>query len=231
MTAVLLAALLALTPAQPEPAAEAPPSNASRLQDLLNAMRDDTPEDQAERQAGLEESARSYIAEIEAALVAANAYAPATRTGDEADILAVLDQFDAWAELYAVGDTHALDDAQQARRQALLNRVSTLQVRLLPRLRSGLGAIDELRPGVHCSAQDGASGVILCTDPSFQRESEVMDFRYSTRDLFRRLRARSVLYKPFASQTTNYRSDQYDSPRDSLVGIWDRNGNFRDLAG
>ena len=97
MSAALLAALLGLSLAQSEPAAEAAPSNASRLQDLLNAMRDDTPEDQAERQASLQEAAVSYIAEVEAAILETQAYTPATRTGEEADILAVLDQFDAWA--------------------------------------------------------------------------------------------------------------------------------------
>ncbi len=230
MSSVLLAALLGMVLVQSEPAAEAEPSNASRLQDLLNAMRDDTPEDQAERQAGLEAAAGDYIVEVEAALVAARGYVPATRTGEEADILAVLDQFDAWAELYAIGETHALDPEQQARRAVFRDQVSSVQARLLPRLRSGLTAIGNVHAGTHCSAESGASGVILCTNPSFQRESEVLDFRYETRDLFRRLRARSVLYKPFASQATNYRSDRYDPPRDREVGIWDRNGNFRNLS-
>ncbi|WP_138513448.1 hypothetical protein [Maricaulis alexandrii] len=231
MSAALLAALLGLSLAQSEPAAEAAPSNASRLQDLLNAMRDDTPEDQAERQASLQEAAVSYIAEVEAAILEAQAYAPATRTGEEADILAVLDQFDAWAELYAIGDSHALAPEQQARREAFRSQVSAIQARLLPRLRSGLSRIEQLRGNAYCQADTGASRVILCTNPAFQRESEVLDFRYATRDLFRRLRAQRVVYKPFASQTTNYRSDDYEPPRDRQVGIWDRNGNFRDVAG
>ncbi len=230
MSAVLIAALAGLSLMQAEPAATTPPSNASRLQDMLNAMRDDTPEPDAEREARLQADAQAYIAEVEAALQTVRRYAPATRTGDEADILAVLDQFDAWAELYAVGDTHALIEAQQARRAAFLDQVATVQARLLPRLRIGLGSIDALRPGTHCSAQSGASGVILCTNPAFQRESEVREFRYQTRDVFRRLRASRVLYKPFASQATNYRSDSYEPPRDRQVGIWDRNGEFRDVS-
>ncbi|WP_203294115.1 hypothetical protein [Maricaulis parjimensis] len=230
MSAVLIAALAGLTLVQSEPAAGAPPSNASRLQDMLNAMRDDTPEHEAEREARLQADARAYIAEVEAALQALRGYAPAMRTGDEADTLAVLDQFDAWAELYAVGDTHALTADQQARRAEFLRQAAWAQARLLPRLRSGLGAIDVLRPRTHCSAQSGPSGVILCTNPAFQRESEVRDFRYQTRDLFRRLRARRVLYKPFASQATNYRSDSYEPPRDNQMVIWDRNGGFRDVS-
>ena len=101
MSAVLIAALAGLSLMQAEPAATTPPSNASRLQDMLNAMRDDTPEPDAEREARLQADAQAYIAEVEAALQTVRRYAPATRTGDEADILAVLDQFDAWAELYA----------------------------------------------------------------------------------------------------------------------------------
>jgi hypothetical protein len=196
------------------------------LDDMLAAMRGEPAELEAAIQARLAADAAAYAARVEAAIGEVTTYRPDTSVETWSEFRAVLDRLEGWAELIAIGDTHALDEGQLQRRALLRERLGRTQAWLFPRLREGLQDVEEVRPGIHCHTTADSYLVAICSGEPFQRTSEVRRFQYQMRTVMKQLRFRQVIYQAFASQPHNYYSDLFDPLDDSAVVIWQPSGQY-----
>ena len=226
MFAQVIALALLSTPA----GQAAPADNASRLDAMLAAMRGEETGHDSEIDERMRAEAEAYMVRVEAAIIEIPRYRPDTRTGSWSDFEAILARLDDWAGLIATGDTHALDAAQLARREALVRQVSRAQVRLFPQMRRGLGEIEGIRDGVHCDTTADRDLVAICSGERLQRQSEVRRFQYYIRGTMRKLRFRQAIYQPFGSQPHNYYSDTFEPLADGAVVIWNASGRYVEIG-
>jgi|GEM_PF-4309303 len=226
MIAPLLALVLIASPA----GQAAPADTASRLDEMLAAMRGEATGHDSAIDGRMQAEAEAYMVRVEAAIAEIPRYRPDTRTGSWSDFEAILAQLEDWAGLIVTGDTHALDAAQQARRDDLLRQVSRAQSRLFPQMRRGLGEIEEIRDGVRCHATADRNLVAICSGERLQRQSEVRRFQYYIRGTMRQLRFRQAIYQPFGSRPQNYYSDTFEPLGDGVVVIWNAQGRYVEVG-
>lgn len=226
----MIAPVVALALLSASSGVAAPADTASRLDEMLAAMRGEETGHESAIDERMQAEAEAYMVRVEAAITAIPRYRPDTHTGSWSDFEAILAQLEDWAGLIATGDTHALDAAQLARREALLRQVSRAQVRLFPQMRRGLREIEEIRDGVHCHTTAGRNLVAICSGERLQRQSEVRRFQYHIRGTMRKLRFRQAIYQPFGSRPQNYYSDTFEPLDDGVVVIWNPSGRAVEIG-
>ncbi|WP_297732312.1 hypothetical protein [uncultured Maricaulis sp.] len=223
----------AQSPIRPSETASRPQSDdtSNRQAAMLRSARGQSSEYDATVDARMQEAASLYVADVDRAVAAIDAYSPDLRALDWDGVVAVLNQLEDWVGVVAQSETHQLNGEELERVNRLILHLARKQRRLLPRLRASLNNIDDFYDGVGCYTTADRDLVAVCSAERFQRSNEIRRFQNRTRSLMRQLRFRQVLYQPHQTTPANYYSDTFDAVEDGAIVMWSLAGvsrRFRD---